>query len=95
MFLHQGIDIPINSINTVASATNLKAVSNVQIPTHCIATIPTKQTFKCVADTPGTLAVKKDEITTIQNPQLAMLPKVHLKGEVKPVQVLLTLVNLS
>ena len=35
------------------------------------------------------------EIITIYSPQLAMLPTVHLKDEVEPAQVLMTLINLS
>ena len=66
MFLHQGTDILSNSIDVV-NITNLKTIRNVQILTHCVATIPT------------ILEVKIYEIITIQDPQLVMLPKIHLR----------------
>ena len=86
MFLHQGSDILINSIDAVTNITNLKAITNDQIPTYCIVTIPTKLTGKCTLYTPCTLEVKIV--------MLVMLPMVHLKDEVEPAQVL-TLINLS
>ena len=54
-----------------------------------------KLTDKCIATTPCILKVEIDEILTIQNPQLVMLPTVHLKDEVEPLQKPLTLINLS
>ena len=96
MFLDQGSDTLINSIDAVANMTNLKTISNVQIPIHCIATISTKQTGKSITTGPCILEMKVDEIITIQNPVLVMLPTVHLKDEVEPGQVLLTqTINLS
>ena len=66
-----------------------------QIPTHSIATIPTKWIGKCDATTPSIFEVEIDEIIYIKNPQLVMLPTIHLKVEIEPEQVLLAFINLS
>ena len=89
MFLTQGTDLLINSIDTVVDKMNLKTISNIQIPTYIIATIATKVTGKCIAITPCIL-----EVISIQSPQLVMKPMIHLKDEIEPAQVLLTLINL-
>ena len=94
MCLHQGTDIPLISIDALVNMMNLKTMSNVQIPIHCFGAIPTKLTSDYIATTPCTLKMEKDEKITIQNPQLAMLPTVHLKDVVDPAQVLLTLIRL-
>ena len=44
MFLHQGTNILINSLDDITSNTKLKTISNVQIPAHCFVTIQTKLT---------------------------------------------------
>ena len=78
MFLHDGTNRLICSIVTVVNIKNLKTISNVQIPALCIATRSTQLTCKCIATTPCILKVKINELITIQNPQLVMLPTVHV-----------------
>ena len=39
MFLHQGTDICINSIDAVMNLTNLKTFRNMHIPAYCIVII--------------------------------------------------------
>ena len=95
MFFHQGTDILVTSIDAVTNITNLETTSNVQLPAHSIAAIPAKLTCKCITATPCILEMEIDEIVNIQNPQLVMLPTVHLKDVVEPAQVLLTCINLS
>ena len=90
MLLHQGTDILLNSVDAAINITNLKTISYVQIPTCCIAPIPTKLTDRCITTTPCILEVEIDGVTYIQNPQLVMMPTVHLKDEVEPVQIPLT-----
>ena len=46
MFICKGTDILINSADAAINITKLKTISNIQIPAHCIATIPTKLTGK-------------------------------------------------
>ena len=95
MCLHQGTDILINCLHAVMNITNLKTINNVQIPTNCIVTKPTKLTGKCITAMPCLLEMEVDEIITIQNPPLVMYPKVHLKDKLEPVQIPLTLIHLS
>ena len=66
MFLHEGTNILINSIDAVGNVTNLQTISNVQIPVHYITTIPTKLTGKYIATTTCILEVVIDEIINIQ-----------------------------
>ena len=40
------------SVDAVTNITDLKAISNVQIPATFIATIPMKLTVKCITATP-------------------------------------------
>ena len=88
MILHQGTDILISTIDGV---TNLnKTISNLQIPAHCIATIPTKLTGKCITATLCIMEVNTNEIISICNLEVFMLPMVYLKDEMEPAQVLLT-----
>ena len=94
-FYTQETDIPINSKDTVVYMIILKAISNIQIPDHCIATKPIKVTGKCITTTPCILAVEMAKVIPIQNPQLIMISMVHLKDEAEPAQVPLTLINLS
>ena len=75
----------INSIDTVVNTTNVKNISNIQILTHCIATIPTRLTGRCIAPTSCILEVEIDEVAFIQNPQLVMTAVAHLKDEVESV----------
>ena len=72
------LNIHINIIDVVGNVINLKTISNIQIPTHCTTTIPTKLTGKCIATIPCILEVKIDKILAMQNPQLVMLPTVYL-----------------
>ena len=90
MFLHQGNDIIIYSIGAAVNITNLKIISIVHITAHCIAIIPNKLTNKFIATASCILKVEMDEMITIQNPQLVMLPMVHLKDEVQQALVPLT-----
>ena len=64
MFLHQGTDIFIKSIDAVINITNLKAINNVQIPARCIVTILTILIGKWITATPCILEAEKDEIIT-------------------------------
>ena len=93
--LHQGADILINSIDVVTIMTNLTPISNIQIPTCCIAILLTKLTGKCIVTTPFILEMEIVETMTIESSQLFMTPMIHFKDEGEPAQVLLTLVNLS
>ena len=90
--MHQGTNVLINSIDAIVNATNLKTISNIQIPTHCIATMPPTLTGKCYYSM--YIEVEINEIS-IQTPQLVMIPTVHLEVKVKPAQVPLTLKILS
>ena len=89
----QCTDITINYLDAITNTTELKTISNMQIPVCCIVTTPTKVNGKCITGTPCILEVEIDELTTIQNLQLVILPTVHLKDEVEPDQVLLTLTD--
>ena len=91
MFLHQGTDIHINSIHLAVNTTNLKTIHNIQICTHCIAAKIIKLTGQCIASTPYILDVEINELISMQNTQLVMISTVHLKEEVEPAQVPLTL----
>ena len=77
MFLHQGTYILINSVDATINITNIKPISNIQIPTYCITTIPTKLTGRCITATPSILEVEMDKGISIQNPQLFMMQTVH------------------
>ena len=90
MFLNQGTHILTNSTHAVVNIKDLKTIGNLQIPANRFATIPTKLTGKCIVTTPCILKVETDEIISIQNDHLVMLPMVHLKDEVEPAQVMLT-----
>ena len=57
--------------------------------------LPSTLTGKCIASTPHILEVETDEVISIQNLKLVLIPTVHFNDGVKPVQVLLTLINLS
>ena len=83
MLLNQGDDILINSIDAAMNIMNFKTISNVPIPAHCIATILTKLTGKCIIAAPCMLEVERDEVISIQNLQLVMMPTVHLKDGVE------------
>ena len=71
MYLHQETDILTNFIDAVANIKYLKTTSNMLIPAHCIATIPTKLTG--ISTTPCILEVEIEEIITIQIPQLVVI----------------------
>ena len=58
-------------------------VGNVEIPSHSIATIPIKRTGTCIASTPCVYKVQANKILKTQNPQLVMLPTVHLKNDIE------------
>ena len=47
MLLQQVANVLIYSIKSVVNVTNLKTISNVKIPAHSIATLPTKRAGKC------------------------------------------------
>ena len=79
MFLHQGTETLLNSINAVTNAINLKSISHIQIPTHCTANISTKLTGRCIATSAWILEVEIDEVVSIQNPKLVVIPTVHFK----------------
>ena len=84
MYLNQGNDILFSFIDAFTNITNLRTVSNVQIPVHSLATIPTKINGKCIAVIPYILEVDINETISIQNPQLIMLPMAHLQDEIEP-----------
>ena len=42
MFLHQGTNVLIISVDIITNVTNLKTISNVQIPSHSTVTLPTE-----------------------------------------------------
>ena len=86
MFLHEGSDVLVSSIECVTNLTHLKTIGNVLIPVHSIVTIPTKQTGKYDAITPCIVEVEIEEIVCLQNAQLVLLPTVHLKDEVEQEQ---------
>ena len=83
----------INSIDADMHTTNLRNISNVQIPAHCIARIPIKFIGRCITTT--SLEVEINGVISIQNPQLVMMLMVHLKDEIQQAQIPLTLVHLS
>ena len=93
--LHQGADIPISSIDAAMNVTNLKTISNVQIPACSIAMLLTKLAGKCITAIPCILEVEIDEIVSVHSLQLTMLPMVHLKEEIEPAQVPLTIIDIS
>ena len=76
--LHQGSDTLIISINSVTNITNLKTVSNMQIHAHCTAIISNKLIGECNTAA-YILEVEIIKMVNIQNPQLIILPTVHLK----------------
>ena len=65
MFFHQETNILINSIDDIEDTMNLKTISNIQISAHCIVTIPTTVTGKCIATTLCILEVEIDEVISI------------------------------
>ena len=87
LFLCQSTDILIPSIDAVTIIRNLKTMSNAKISAHSIVTIPIKLTGKCIIATPYKLEVEIGEIVTIQNSQLIMIPKAHLKDDIEPAWV--------
>ena len=93
--LHEGTDILISSTDALPNTTNLRTISIMQIPAHFIVTILTKLNSKCITATPCILEVDIDEMVSIQNLKLIMLPMVHLKNKIEPVQVQLTIINSS
>ena len=74
-FLYQDTDTLFHAVTNI---TNLKTITSVQIPVHCIATISTKLTGKCITATPFILEMEINEMVSIQNPQLNMMPTVHI-----------------
>ena len=68
--------------------------NNIQVLAHCIVTILTKLSGKYIVTTSCILQVEIDEVISIWEPQLVMVPTVHLKDEAKPAQLLLTTINL-
>ena len=52
MFLNQGMDILINSIDAVVSIANLKKLLAMCRFSACIVSLPTKVADKCIASTP-------------------------------------------
>ena len=93
--MNQGTNILINSIDAVVNRITLKTNSNIKIITCCIANKPIKLTGKCIATTLCILEVKIDDVIFIQNLQLDKILMAHLRDEVEPTNVLLTLVHLS
>ena len=71
MFLHQSTEILIRSIDAVTNITNLTTISNMHIPAHFTATLPTRQTCACITVTLCTLEVQIDKIVSIKPPNLS------------------------
>ena len=57
--------------------------------------MPTERTGKYNTTTTCIFEIETDEILSIQNPQLIMLPTVHLKDEIEQEQVPITFIDLS
>ena len=70
-------------------------MSNVEIPACSIVTMPTRKAVKYTTSTLCIYEVQFFEIMVVLNPQLDMLPIVHLKSKVEPDQMPVTLINQS
>ena len=86
--LHSSSQVLINKTNTFTENLHLWTIHNIEIPALHIAIIPTKKTtYVC--------GVKVNEIMVTQNPQLAMVPAILVKGKIKPSHKVASLVYFS
>ena len=69
MFLHQGTNVLINSINGVTVVSHLKTMSNLQISGHSIVTLPTRKTGKCTTNTSCIYEVQYSILWLSKNPK--------------------------
>ena len=93
MFLHQGANVLIKSIDIVISEPCLWNISNIEVSAQSIVTTPTRNLGTCTSNTPCICELQVNEILTTQM-QLVMLPTVLLKNEVELDKVPFTVLNL-
>ena len=95
MFLHQGTNLQINSVDTALEELYLCCINNIEMHGCSIAIIHTKRTGTCTPNTPGVYEGHVYKILVTRNPKLFMIQTIQLKNEIESDHILVTFVNPS
>ena len=93
IYLHHGNREIVHSISEVFPGTQLRTVSKVMISPRSSVVIPTKQT-NIQPQTSEILQVKENPYLTDENPGLVIPSVLHIRHEIDPVYIPLSVVNI-